>query len=355
MSTSKQFFDYAIQQRAFPFVQYAVSASDNVERRAGEIQLLIERARKLYDELETEATSPGVEASLLVPKTKTLHYVVLGTVEKLAVLAETLFTSLSVVKRNYKRLPFEVLKEIRAWPEVRWAKKAALRDLKCLLFFPKPSSIFTDPKRRKTARRASQLALREVSAAFGRVASFYERYAPIYNKYKHTISEHTGYTEVFESGGMKMLKTLIFFEDYIRPRRKRSGKKKRTRPSTWGIRCGRETLDYLWTIQKDLVALHKLLIVTRLEQLHNRGRPFFPSVGDFLDDKTLKQLSDAVSEERTFRSISSINLRAKLEWGERTRERMDRQAIRGNWVFKLTGHAFRGPKALSDAQFQHDE
>jgi len=259
------------------------------------------------------------------------------------------------VKRNYKRLPFEVLKEIKAWPEVRWAKKPRVRDLKVFLHFPRPSSIFTNPQRRETARKASACALREVSAALRRVASFYERYAQIYNKYKHTVSEHTGYVEIIESGGPRTLKTLIFFEDYPPPRRRNQRGRKRPRSSTWGIRCGREALDYFGTIQRDLVALHKLLLVTRLEHLHNQGRPFFPSAGDFLDDGMLKELSDAVNEERTFRSISSINLRAKLEWGERIRERMDKQAMRGNWVFKLSGHAFRGPKALSGAKFEHDE
>jgi len=326
---AQQLFDFARERRALAFVHYAVSGSDNIERRANEISLLIEVARTKLAELREKAkTAPDIKA--LIPDAKLFHYHFLDVVERLMVLTETLLASVGIVKRDYRRLPFDLLRggpgghrqPIR--PEVKWAKKTPLRELRRLFLFPAPGKIFGNDDRRLTLARTCNAALHRVSQSLRDLALFYEMFIQIYNKYKHTVAENTGTIEIAEWGGVKRVSTSLFFEDYPPPRRKKA----RVRPSTWCVIADDEELSYLESTLREVVNLHKLVLVSRLDYLYNQGRPFIPAIGHFLGDAELQDLSAAVDQERTFRTIAQISMATNIEWSPSARARIEKSIAR---------------------------
>jgi hypothetical protein len=351
---------YARRQNALPFIHYAVAAVDNVEKRAQEIRSLIDHASVRHAEMEDEAQNLDSSIYGLSRKAKDLHYVILSVVEKLEILAETFFTSVEVVRKNYRKLPYAVLQKTSPWEQVRWVKRAALGEVRSLFLFPKPSAIFKDARHRRILRKVSASAILRIAQSLRQLALFLKRYRQIINKYKHTVSEHTGYVERVESGGEKTIRTAIFFEDYPPPRRdpaKRGARRRRRpyrppRPVTWVLLVEPEIFSYFHQILRDLVALHKLLLMTRLDHLHNQGGPFIPVVADFLNDAELKALKGALNEEQKFRSIGKIDLSTNVRWSSKVRALAQKQAIKKNWVFRLSKHVFRGRKAVSSARIQ---
>lgn len=346
---AQKFFEFASQKRATVFVYYAVTASGNVDMRSEDIRRSISRSQGIWQELQRTAAAPGGQRGQLIGLAKEFHYELLDVIWKLCVLAEAFFTSLHVVKKNYKRLPLRVLDRISPWTEMRWAKRAPHKEIRRLFLLPNSTEIFKNADRRRVLRKATSNLVREVGASLRGLALFYERYAQVYNKYKHTVSEHTGYVELVDSQEGKRAKTILFFEDYP-PSRKRNSR--RRRPYTWGIIAGDEVLAYLGDVLRNTVRLHKGLLVCRLEYLHNQGRPFFPSLADFLNPNDLEALRSAVREEPTFRAIGQINMLGNIKWDPNKRSRAEDVARRKSWVFKLSGHVFRGRKGWSTAKVQ---
>lgn len=342
-----RFFRYAAQEKALAFVHYSVAAADNLERRTEDVRQLIDLARSRYSELENKVRE-GAELKELTPQAKLLHYTILTVIERLCVLAETLFASLEIVAADYRKLPSKILRPVpfRKW--VRWASEKRLKEIRRLFYFPRPRDIFRSRARKLILRRVAKTALEKISEALGRVSSFYKDYVQVYNKYKHTVSESVGYIEEVETSAGKSFGTAIFLEDYPPPRKKKA----RHRPSTWGVVVSLETIAFLGNISKDLLAIHKLILVTRLDYLHNQGRAFFPAVGDFLPNPELKEMSSAVEQERNYRSVGRISIRLNLKWSAAVRTRAQQQARRNGGVFKMAGHIFHGPKALKSAVLQ---
>jgi hypothetical protein len=349
---AQRLFDFARSKNALPFVQYSILACDNLEKRAEQTRTLLEGSERIYGELSGEILDPGCNPASLVPRAKQLHYSVLDALEKICVLAETLFTTLAAIKRDYRRLPFATLRQSSPWPEVAWAKNSKIKELRNLLLIPVPSAVFKSRERRNVLRRTLGSAIPRIAQTLRGTASFYQRFVQIFNKYKHTLSEHVGYTEIVETPAGRELVSIIFFEDYPHTKKRKLKKRSRPRPYTWGIVVSTSLFRYLQETLRQLIALHTLFLVTYLTYLHNEGRPFITSIGDFLQDTELQQLREAANQEPTFRSIAQVGMAINISWDPKIRLIAAKRALRGHGVFRLSRHIFRGKKATTMADIK---
>lgn len=348
----QSFFHFVRREKAVAFFHYAVVACRNVTDRAQIVGSLIEDARGRYKSVHPEILSSTEYTPELAEKVKQFHYEVLEIVEKLTILTEALFRSISVVKQSYKRLPFAVLRTGAFRPEIRWAPKARLREIAQLVLLPRPASVFRDRTRRQLLRKTSSSASREIMKCLKRAARFHQSYEALFNKYKHTIAENTGYAEIGEAGGAKSVRTIVFFEDYSRARHRRA----RPRPCTLGLIASLETLAYFEQVLRAVVSLHKILLTSRLQYLYNEGAHFVPDLRDFLTGPEAQQLSEAIQQEPTFRPLpQKIKLSTVMNWTPQFRASINKRAERRNFVFRLRGHIVRGRKTVEGANIQVSE
>lgn len=343
-----EFFVFARKVGALPFAMYAINASDNLERRVSHIRQLIQEAKTAEENLGKKFINDWRNPELLKGDTKEYQYKLLEIISKLAALTEIFLGSVKIVRTDYRRLPFKTLRPISYMDQILFAKKARAHDVRELFLLPKPQQVFRGKARRKTYGVVCRTAIRRIIEALQRAANFYSAYVQIYNKYKHSLCEILGFVDTVQKNGRLELRTMMFLQDYLPPKRKRSATK---RPVTWGVITGPGILKYFQTTLAAVTALNKLLLHSRIELIHNKEKPFIPPIGEFLTDEELGLLSGAVDAERNFRSISQLSLALNLDWDPKTREDALSIAPRKNWAFRLTKHQFYGRKALEMSKF----